>query len=479
MNVKGSILKLFSGNVAIALLQFGAIAGFTKLLGAGAMGSFFVFQAVIGMLGIPIDLGVSRAAEKHLSAEEAYGEVIATAVVVKAVLLLPWLFALLLAGPYVEDYVGVAGVLPLVVAGLAVNQTKRLSLRFNAGQMQVEQNALLRVLGKAAWVVAGFGLIAAGWDAGAIILAFILGDAVIVAGALVRMEVAVGVPRLGRARELADFGRYVLVGNVGGYIYQWMDVAVLRLFVGVELVGAYELAWRVASISMMLTKAIRTSLFPQISSWYADERLGEIEAAFYRWLQIPLYLTIPAFAGAVVLGEDILRTVFEAEVVVAYPVLLVFFLEKILRSVQLVLGPSLFAMDKPQLGYRGSVVAIVTNLGLNVTLIPAFGLMGAAVATTVSAASAAAVNIRYVSRFVDIRVPWPRVAWSALSATCMAVVVLGVRVSLPPGWTRLVACLGTGVACYFALLLANGGIRLEMLDILAEFRESSASSAAD
>jgi O-antigen/teichoic acid export membrane protein len=472
MNIKESVAKLFSGSVLNAIIQFAAIVGFTQALGAGAVGSFFIYQAVIGMLGIPVDLGTSRASEKRLSANEPPGEVISTVVLLKAALTVPWIVALFLATPYVEQYVGIPGIVPLVVVGLVASQAERLALRLLAGQLRVAQNALLQVLGQLVWVGGGFVLIDAGWGATAIIASLVLGYATTILGALVRLDLAVGWPRLSRARDLMNFGRYVFIGDVGSYIYQWMDVAVLRLFVPLPLIGAYEIAWRVASISTLLTQAIRASLFPQISAWYSEDRLDKIESAFFTWMQVPLYLTIPAFAGAVVLGEDVLGTLFGPQVTVAYPVLVIFMLESILRSVQLVVGPSLFAMDQPQLGYRGSAAAIVTNLTLNFALIPVFGLIGAAVATTLGAAVAAAVAIWYVSDFVTLRVPWSRVGWSALSATVMAGIVFGIRTLLPPGALRLAVGVGAGAAIYFLLLLAQRGIRVELTDAVQSVRGS-------
>jgi len=462
MDLRDSILKLFSGSIVLALVEFAAIAWFTQTLGTGPMGSFFVFQAVVGMLGIPVDLGISKAAEKQLSSTGATGEILTTAALTKGALMLPWIGALVLSTPRVESYVGVAGVVPLVVLGLVAAQSRGLTLRLLAGQMRVDKNAALKVLGKLTWVAVGVALVEYGWGARALIVAYIAGRFATALGALVRMDLAVGLPRVARARSLVDFGRYVFVGNVGGFVYQWMDVAILRLFVGVDLVGAYEIAWRVASVAMMLTEAIRTSLFPQISQWHAEDRLEEIESAFEQWLQIPLYLTIPALAGAVVLGREVLGTLFGPETVVAYPVLVVFMTEKILRSVQLVLGPSLFAMDKPSLGYRGSMAAIVTNLVLNVALVPQFGIIGAAVATTLSAATAAVVALTYVTRFVDVVVPWGRIAWSVGAATVMGLVVYALQPSLPAGWQRVAVGVAAGVTVYALLLLAHEGIRLEM-----------------
>jgi len=462
MKVKDSVLKLFSGSVVLAIIEFAAIAGFTQVLGTGPMGSFFVFQAVVGMLGIPVDLGIAKAVEKQLSADGPLGEVLITSVLVKTLLLVPWVLALLVAAPHVEQYVGVDGVVHLVILGLVAAQGRGLSLRLLAGQLRVDQNALLKIIGKLTWVASGAVLVHAGMAARALIIAYILGHVATILGALVRMDLAIGLPTANRVRSLVDFGRYIFISNVGGFVYQWMDVAILRLFVPVDLIGAYEIAWRVASVAMMLTEAIRTSLFPKISQWHAENAIAEIESAFEQWLQIPLYLTIPALAGSIVLGEAVLRTLFGAGTVVAYPVLVIFMIEKILRSVQLVLGPALFAMNKPNLGYRGSVVAIVTNLLLNLTLSPLFGILGAAFATTLSAATAAVVAITYVTRFVNIVVPWRRIAWCVVSASLMAGTVAAINPSLPSEPPRVAISVTVGVTIYTVLLLAHEGIRLEM-----------------
>jgi len=472
MELRKSILKLFSGNVALALIEFSAIAGFTQAIGTAAIGSFFLFQTIIGLLGIPIDLGISKTVEKQLSENEPFGEVLSTAVLLKMLLLLPWAVGLVAFSSRVAQYVGIDGIASLVVVGLVVRQGRGLSLRVLAGEMQVEKNALLKVVGRLVWVCVGFGLIYLGWGGLAIVVSYILGHVVTMLGALLHLNLTVSWPRLERAKALLNFSRYIFIGNVGGFVYQWMDVAILRLFVPVSLVGIYEIAWRVASVSMMLTEAIRTSLFPQISQWYSEDRIDEIESAFRTWLQIPLYVTIPAFAGAAVLGVDILGTLFGTETTAAYPILLVFMLEKILRSVQLIVGPSLYAMDKPQLGYRGSTVAIVANLLLNITLIPQFGLIGAAVATTVSAATAAAVSIAYVSRFVQIRVPWKRVGWSVLSAALMSSCVYLLTQVVRVGAIRVGFGVGFGVVVYFALLFANSSIRIEIRDFVHDFRGS-------
>lgn len=470
MSLQEAVSKLFVGGVSVAILEFVAIAGFTQLLGTEALGSFFLFQALIGMIGVPADLGVTRSTEQQLAAGEPIGEVISTAVVVKALLLVPWVVGLLGVNALVNQYIGFDGAGLFVLCGLVINQGRRLSIRILAGQHLVAKTALLRLIGKVAWVGVGAVLIYAGWEVKAIVAAFIVGDMVVVAGALVRMETAIGRPGVQRSRRMVSFGKYVFIGSVGGIIYSWMDVLFLRFFgISTSLIGAYEIAWRIAGLSMILTQAIRSSLFPQISEWYSNSQFRQIGTAISQWMQPALFLAIPALAGAVVLGKSVLSVMFGINAAVAYPLLLIFMGGKVIRSVQMIFGPSLFAMDQPELGYRGSLVAIGVNLILNISFIPVFGVIGAAIATVLSAVAAAAVNLWYVQRLVTINMAWGRIVWCLAASIGMMTCVWMIQPYIPTGWLQVGVGVVVGAIVYFLLLLSNSRIRSDLSSLFAEF----------
>lgn len=462
MDIRNVVLKLFSAQLFLAVLEFGAIVYFTQSLGAAAIGSFFLYQSSVGLMAIPSNLGLRRAAEKELSAGEAPGEVIGTTVVLKALLLLPFLVGIVLANQYVDAYIDVQGVWMYVAIGLVTIQARRLVIRLLAGQMRVGQTASLRVFGKMTWLIAGVVLIYLGMDALAILIAFILGDVIVVAGALFRLNLTFAKPTVRRSKSLLSYGRYIFLRSSGSYIYSWMDVAILGLFVSTGLVGAYEIAWRVASFGLQLTNAIRESIFPGISQLHARGELEEIRQLIYRWVQPPLYLTIPALFGALVIGDEVLRVPFGQQVVVAFPVLVIFMGEKIMRTGHLLFSAAVFAMDRPDLGYRGEVTGLSINLVLNLVLIPKFGILGAAVATATSSVVTALVNGYYLSTMIDLWIPWRKIAWSSVCASAMATLVYLLKPSLPKGLIGLVVGIVAGVLLYTLFMAMNGGIRHEI-----------------
>lgn len=468
MDVRDAVVKLFSAKLVLAVIQLISIIYFTRELGADVIGSFFLFQAIVGILAIPSSLGLRRAAEKELSAGEDTGEVIGTTVLIISLLLLPFLISIILLQSYVDSYIGIQGVALFVVIGLTVTQARRLVIRLLAGQMRVDRTASLRVLGKVTWLISGALLINQGIGPVSILIAVIFGDLVVVTGGILQLDLAFSRPNLDRARSLLSFGRFIFLRSSGSYIYSWMDVLILGFFVSTSLIGAYEIAWRVASFALQLTDAIRESIFPQISKLHTEGKFEEISELLYRWIQLPLYLTIPALTGAIVLGREVLGVPFGQEVVVAFPVLVIFMAEKIMRTVHLLYSAAVFAMDRPELGYRGEVIGLGMNLVLNLALIPPFGILGAAVATTVSSIVTAVVNGYYLSRIVELRFPTHQLGWSSLSATLMAVVVYSAKSPLSSDWLGLVVGIALGMVVYTTSMILNQSIRYE----LKKFRES-------
>lgn len=463
MNLRESVAKLFSANILLSVLEFIGIAYFTRVLGAGAIGSFFLYQTVIGIAAIGSNFGVSRAAERDLSSGDRPGEVMVTTVVLLFGLLIPFVGTILLVQPYLDAYIGIQGVSQLVAIGLITTQARRLVIRLLAGQMRVQQTASLRVIGKLIWVSSGIGLILGGMDAAAIVVGFIAGDIAVALTGLYRLDSALGKPSVKRAHSQLKYGFYIMLRSSGSYLYSWMDVAVLGFFVSSSLVGAYEIAWRVAALSLQLTNAIRESLFPKISELHSAEKTDEIRTVLFRWLQPPVYITVPGFFGALVLGEAVLGIPFGQEVIVAVPVLVLFMAEKTIRAGHLLFSAAVYAMDRPELGYRAEVIALAVNGILNLALIPPFGIIGGAVATTVSSVVAALINWHYLSQLVDLRLPIHRFGWSTLCALLMAGSVFLAKPFLPNGWMGLLGGVGLGIVVYSSLLISNSKVREELL----------------
>ncbi|EMA13887.1 flippase [Haloarcula marismortui] len=469
VNIARSGLKLFFARISKSLVEFLAIIIFSRELGASPLGTYYPFLALLGILAIPTDFGISSAIEKRISEGSDESEYLGTAIVLKVPLLIFISISILVAHQYVIQYLG-ADLTISLIATLFASQAAKLSMTALRGERRVGETAIVEVLRPLGWLGMGYALYLNGYGVYALVYGYLFGSVLMLVVGWWKVSVSVAKPTFEHARSLLDYGRYSVVSAVGGYFYSWMDVAMLSVFVSISAgavitrgdIGAYENAWRLSLVVMLLSQSIATALFPQVSKWNAEGAMTKIEEIIPTALLPALLFVIPAFAGTAVLSKDLLRILFSPEFTVAWLVLIILAGEKILQAVHVVLGRSLQAIDRPDLAAYATVVSVAVNLILNLVLIYQFGIVGAAIATTVSFAINTALHARYLNRFLDIDFPTREAVWSTVAATVMGISVYGVHSAVQiVTIIDLFAVILFGAAVYTAVVLIYRPIREE------------------
>ncbi|ADJ14081.1 oligosaccharide flippase family protein [Halalkalicoccus jeotgali] len=463
MDLSRSALKVFLAKGGNAVVFFAGITVFARELGASQIGVFFLFQTVLGLTTIVADVGVRGALEKRLSEGQRPDTMLATAMALKLLTVSGAIGVLLLARPYLNGYLGGEYTALLVVA-LVVQEFADLFIQAVRGELRVGETAIIEFAREAVWVTSGLAFVAAGYGVIGLMYGLVLGSATAACWAFAKLETTVGRPAELSAWSLYDYAKYYFLSSVSGKVYQWMDVAIIGLFLTYADVGAYEVAWEVTLLVLLVSKTLSITLFPQMSQWSSEAAIDRIEAVVPNAIGIALFLSIPAFVGIVVLNYEVLAVIFGSEYTIAAGVLVVLMLEKVFQSVNDVLGSTLRGIDRVDLVARAVVVTIAINLVLNVALVLSIGLLGAAIATTSAAIVQTLLNARYLSQNITLQIPYRLIAWCLVSAAAMGLVVVGVRAALPFGGIALLAsCIGAGVASYFLFSFVVPSLRREVV----------------
>ncbi|GAB6860721.1 polysaccharide biosynthesis C-terminal domain-containing protein [Haloplanus litoreus] len=467
MNVAKSSLKIFGARVCKAVCSFSAVVVFSREVGAAPLGTYYPFLALLGIVGLPAGLGLAHATQKRISEDDDSAAYLGTAIVLKLLPLLGVAAVSLAAGDYVNRFLG-ADLVTLFVATLLVSSVGDFALGVLRGELRVGETAILEVIRPLSWLVVGYLLYRQGYGVRALVYGYFVGSVLVATIGWWKVSTPVGRPTVEHARSLFEYARFSVISSIGGYFYSWTDVGVLTLFVvlgaGVTRadVGAYENAWRLSLVVTLFGKSIATTLFPQISRWDAEDATEKIESAIPTALLPSLLVVVPAFVGSIVLAKDLLGVLFGPEFVVAWLALIVLAGGKIPESVHILLTQALNAIDRPDLAAYASITSAGLNLLLNVVLIWQFGLVGAAVATTVSFALNTAIHAHYLTQFLELRLPFREAAWSVVASAVMGGAVYGVRTLIElETVVQLFAIILFGAAVYATLVLAYGPVRME------------------
>ena len=162
-----------------------------------------------------------------------------------------------------------------------------------------------------------------------------------------------------------------------------MDIVLLKLFVTPDQIAMYYAAARTIALIAFVHFAVVASVTPKFSTLYASGQLDELTAMLKQTRHWTFWPSLAGGVGLLVLGKPLLW-LFGPEFTAAYPTMFILVIGLLARSFAGPLQGLVIATGRQNMAALVMGAAVTVNLVLNVTLIPEFGLPGAAVATACS-----------------------------------------------------------------------------------------------
>jgi putative peptidoglycan lipid II flippase len=189
--------------------------------------------------------------------------------------------------------------------------------------------------------------------------------------------------------------------------FQVSDAAVSQLYI----------ASRITEFPLgIFTIAITTVLFPKLARLVSQKKHEEFQQTAQGGLSLILAITLPAAAGIYLLSGPIISLLFqwgrfgEGSVEAATPVLEIYALSIPILSIVGYFTKILHAQRKMPLALRITLLSILTNIGLCLTLAKPFGVTGLAWASVMSAFLQMLLLSVFLGRGYPMQLIWKSVA---------------------------------------------------------------------
>lgn len=180
------------------------------------------------------------------------------------------------------------------------------------------------------------------------------------------------------------------------------DTLMLGVFFEADQIGVYNVALRLASLVSLILIAVNTVLPPRFSALWAEGRKDELRR-LARQTTVFLWITsVPVVLLFVLWPSDLLQ-LFGPEFVDGRFALVVLTLGQFVNVATGPVGYLLIMSGHEWLLRNVVVVATITNITLDLLLIPTFGVNGAAVASAVSLALLNLAALVLVRRRLSLR----------------------------------------------------------------------------
>ena len=459
---------VFGSRLFSQVIGFFALMYFAQILGPTVLGIFFTFETVVRVAGIFSKFGVPGAVVKRLSQSESATErsaYLTAAFLLTAVPFVIVSFVAFIAEPVLVEYVELSTVAPYLVAILAANAGNRLFVSALRGERRLVASAGLEFLGQIVRIGSSIALILVGFEVLALVFGMLSSSLTQVLVGAYFVDTSLGVrPTRDVFRRLRSYSLYTAGMEVSNLAYNWADTLILSAVTAKAVVGIYETAWRLSSVTLLAATAIGISLAPTITRWHENGETDRIERAFRQALTYALVPVVPAVIGAAVLGPAVLATFYDFDT--GGTLLVVLTLGQVAQAVKTVTQNTLFGVDRPDIVFWTNITTLVANVLLTLSLAPAYGRIGAAIATMLTATVAMGTQLFVLRSLVSVSADWSALGWQVGTALVMGVVVWFAMDIIDASTILEVAGLvALGGAIYGFGIVAHGNMRRRLFSV--------------
>ncbi|MGQ9850772.1 MAG: flippase [Aggregatilineaceae bacterium] len=193
--------------------------------------------------------------------------------------------------------------------------------------------------------------------------------------------------RLTRAQKLLADGWPLLLESLAVMIYMRIDQTMLGQMIsgekGAREVGLYAAAVKLSEIWLFVPMAIRTTFFPTI---VRSKKLSpaEYRQRIQRLLNLMVLLSYGVAIPTTILAPFIIRFFYGPEFSDAAPMLAILIWAGVWTSMSILRSAVVQSENRQVLTLQASILGAVSNVLLNLILIPPLGGIGSAIATNVS-----------------------------------------------------------------------------------------------
>lgn len=193
-----------------------------------------------------------------------------------------------------------------------------------------------------------------------------------------------------------SYGLRSHMSNLVAFVNYRADIFLLSLLATPISVGLYHVAVQIVERLWILSQVMNAVLFPQFVALHQEDvkRVELIAKAF----KVVIILTLVASLLLSIFGYYAIGLFFGEDFLDAYYAILFLIPGVVFGAGSKILGNAIAAKGKPEINMYTSVFAMVLNIILNIFLIPEYGFIGAAIATSISYTANSILKVWIVNR---------------------------------------------------------------------------------
>lgn len=181
------------------------------------------------------------------------------------------------------------------------------------------------------------------------------------------------------SKRILSFSSSLFFSTLFKHIMNRADVLIMGHFLPAAMIGIYGIAKRFTPFIILPLQAFNNIFAPMISDLYTNLKMKELKDQFKtiaRWI---FTCSLPIFTLLTFYSKPIL-SIFGTDFVAGYSVMILLCIGQVVNAASGSVGYMLMMTGRPLANTFNSFLLCITNVLLNIYLIPRYGIIGAALA---------------------------------------------------------------------------------------------------
>lgn len=182
-------------------------------------------------------------------------------------------------------------------------------------------------------------------------------------------------------------------------IYTSIDSFLLSIFSSDEHIAYYQASYKLVFALQFIPIAIGSAIFPAFAKDFKDDK-NQLNATFLKSFKVLSFVAIPASFLFTILAKDIILLLYP-KYIQSIPVLQIFAFSFFFIFLNTPVGLILSSCDRQKINTRNCFIAMIINVILNLILIPALDIKGAAIASLITFITLFSINFFEAKRTIN------------------------------------------------------------------------------
>ena len=262
-----------------------------------------------------------------------------------------------------------------------------------------------------------------------------------------------------RCRPFSGFKDMLLLflPSISIQIYTVLDKSMIGWITGSDYAnGCYEQSERIVRLAITVVTSVGTVIQPRVANLFIKDRGEEAKGYVYSAIRIVWLLAIPMMLGMAGVSSVFIPLFLGKKFVDSIPLLCIFSGLVVMVSLANVVGLSYLISTSQQNVYTAAVtIAAAVNLCTNLILIPAYGAIGAAIASVFAETVGTGIQIGYclVKKQLEPGKIFGPLWKYLLAGLIMLAGILLLKMIVPEGVPGLLILIFGGVLIYLVCLI--------------------------